>query len=527
MNYSKIILFNTLLNLVINSNVFSTSLSQSFSNSINNTTVSTNEQFYQYLDSRNTNEQIADTNNKGDYSLAGVPNKTLQMKPLISYKRVRSHTLTPNIIFKPYDKSISSTNLHKTVLKSSAQIYNASKLNQKELSFYSELYSDSDDDMSCKCNINNKTNSRKSTGISPSSSNQEEQNKEETIILQLTQDKVNKNGINSKSNTPVKKELLTDKEKRTMKYLKDNVLVNNYQTKNDLHLQNLKETNIPMKYLNIYDNDATESAIITKQVQKLKNKIIEIKQNSNGKDTIIKRLNNYAKPIYNEIISLIHTSNNNSSAIKELYESNKTEIDYLNDLVLHDIEDHTGFIARFIENNKTMHGIYDVVYYNTKYDTLNSILNKMPEDCKKNNQLQNFLQFYSKQYGNESKLHSIVFNKLPVSLNNSLEEFEYNKDIAIGSYYNTCIVNQDPINILKNASINNKYSVRNITNYFYKMKLSQNNTFNKNEIQNKFRDVDLQYKNEHINNIIEIYEQWQDIYNKYFELYQKLIKVTK
>ena len=523
MNYSKIILFSILFNVVINNNVFSTSLNQSFSNSVNNTTFNTNylvqntnEQIYQYLDSRNTTKQFTNTNNTCDYPIADVPSETLQMKSLISYKRVRSHTLTPNITLKSHDKLISNKNLHGNILKSSAQICSISKLNQKELSFYSELYSDSDNDISCKCNINNKSNSRKSTGISPSFTDQEEQNKDETIILQLIQDTVNKNQINSNNSTPVKKDLLNDKEKRTIKYLKENA-----QIKNNLHLKNLKETNIPM------DNNITESTIITKQVQKLKNKIIEIKKDSNDQDIIIRRLNNYAKPIYNEIISMISTSSNSSSAMKELYNSNKAEIAYLNDLILQDIEDSTGLITRFIDNNKTMHGIYDPVYYNTKYETLKSILNKMQEDCKNNKQLQNFLQFYSKQYGKENKLHSIIFNKLPVSLNNLLKEFEYNKDLAIGNYYDTCIVNQDPTNTLKSESINNKYSVKNITNYFYKMKLLHNNTINKNEIQNKFKDVDLQYKNEHINNIIEIYEQWQNIYNKYFELYQKLIKVTK
>ena len=531
MSFLRIILFSTLCGFIANSNVFSISIDQSFntaSTSYITRDYDVNTGIYQILDSRTTTEQIANANSKCNeyiitnnrHTVADIPNETRPAKTFIPYKRMRSQTINSNITIRQQSNLMQNIDEYNNTFKSAAQICNNNKLEQLEINSCSDIYSDSysDDDIEHKCNNNTKIlqdekASRKSTGISPSqgSSSSENQNVNNKESSNKTTDDRNK-----KNSTPKKNELLTDTEKRTIKYIKDNVLNNKTKTNSNFNLYNVKQSNTKMQYLK-YKTEQN----INKLIENLQNNILEIKKRS--KQNIINNLNKQAKPIYKEIIVLLSNINNNS-AMASLYNANKTEIDHLNNLILQDIEDGNGFISKFISNTETMHGIYDQVYYNTKYTSLNETVNKLKSNKTLNDKKQEFLQFCSKQYA-EPVLQSIVFNKLPVLLNNLLtEEFNYNKNNAIANYFDTCILNYNFSNNIKN--INKENNPRNIVDYFYDIKLSNNNVIDINEIQNKFKNINLEYKNEHISNIIGIYEQWKDIYNKYNDLYKRLTEST-
>ena len=416
MSFSKIMLFSTFCFCFANSNVFSSSVEQSFY-SISTNCLSgnsdANTNVFQSLDSRTTTEQIANVNSEcnceiitdSNRPIANIPTKTRQIK------KMRSQTITANIVNKnTLIQNIDEYNSN--LFKSDAQICNI-KIDPIELNLYSDSNSSLDNSIDSihdnfkKIQNNGEVTSRKSTGISPSQTNNSLEtqfigNMNEISILPLMQ----KKNENKKNNTPVKKDLLTDKEKITMTYLKNNVLNNKSKTNKSLNLSNLKQSNIRINYIKVNNN----------------------KQNN------------------------------------------------------------AKFITNFIEDTEAMYGICDPVYYNTKFNILNKNIDNLQSDQKK---------------------------KLQVLLKNLLQtEFNYNKNTAIQNYYDTCVFN-------KNANTDN--NTKRIIDYFYNIRLSDNNTFIKG-IQNYLKKVELlSYERSfHVINIIEIYKQWEDIYSKYNNLYNNL-----
>lgn len=462
MNFSKIVLFSTLCVVLTNNNVFSSSNEQSFNTmSTNYITDSSNlnEITYQYFNSRNTTEQISNANNKcceyiiidnNNKTTANIPSKTHATKTLTSYKKIRSQTINPSVTIKQKDNLLQNIDEYNK-FKSDSKLYNNKKIEQQaDIYSYSDIFSDSysddDDNIGYKHNnvksIQAEATSRKSTGISPSqtTNNLEDYSMQNKVSSNQTDNK------NKSNNTPEKIELLTNKEKRTIQYIKDNVLNNKSKSNSSINLNTLKQSNINMTYINVNSNEQKG----------------------------IKKTNNISK--------------------------SKT--------IVQNAENSSKFVTEFIKNTETMHGVYDPVYYNKKFNMLNEHINKL--------KLKNTTKEYTTQ-------QNIVFNDLKELLNNLLtKEFDFNKNTAIENYYNTCILNCNSNNNMKNT--NKEANPINIVNYFYNIQFVNNDVIKIDEVQNKFKNINLEYKNEHIINIIEIFEQWKNIYNKYNNLYKDLKK---